>query len=324
MKFKAAVLHSWGNPFSLEEVDLEGREGWTWLRVKATGVCGRDRVVWRGGFRNLRTPLILGHEVYGEAWGRPHGVYPAIEAACNGSTCTLLLGETTPGGYAEMVNVPASSLVELPSREYEKYAAAVCGVATMIHASKVAGLGPGDRVLVTGSLGGVGVHGIQYLAMLGARVYAYTRRRQHSRLLEDLGVEPVHSLDFYRGMGRVDVVMELVGARTLNESMRSLRQGGSLVLVGNVGGEPILIERPALLVMREIRIMGTAAYTMEEYREAINLVARGRVRPFYKAYRLEEVNRAYRDIDEGRVIGRAVLVTDSPAGEEEAHPEGAG
>lgn len=314
MRFKAAVLHSWGSPFSIEEVELDGRKGWTWLRVRATGICGRDRVVWRGGFRNLRTPLIPGHEVYGEAGGRPYGVYPAVEAPCNGSTCTLLLGETAPGGYAEMVNVPSSSLVELPTREYARYAAAVCGVATMIHASKVAGLGPGDKVLVTGSLGGVGIHGIQYLAMRGAKVYAYTRRRQHARLLEELGVEPVHSLDFYRRTGRVDVVMELVGARTLNESMRSLRQGGTLVLVGNIGGEPIVIERPALLVMREISIKGTAAYTIEEYREAISLVAQGRIRPFYKAYRLEEVNKAYRDIEEGKVVGRAVLVIDSPAG----------
>ena len=308
-RYRAMVLHEFGAPFRPEVLEAgEPQEGWVWLTVRATGVCGRDRVVWMGGFRNLKPPLILGHEVFGEVDGKPYGVYPAVPSTCNGSPCILLLGENLPGGYAELVQVPRASLVELPTRDYSRYAAAVCGVATMIHASKVAGVGPGDKVLVTGSLGGVGIHGVQYLSMIGARVYAYTRRRDKARVLKELGVEPVHSLDFYREKGRVDVVMEIVGARTFNESMRSLRTGGTLVLVGNVGGEPVVIERPALLVMREIKVTGSAAYTMDEYRQAVELVGSGRIRAFYTEYRLEEVNKAYKDISEGRIIGRAVLV----------------
>ena len=219
----------------------------------------------------------------------------------------LLLGENTPGGYAEYTQVPRSSLVELPTRDYNIYAASVCGVATLMHASKVAGVGSGDKVLVTGSLGGVGIHGIQYLQMIGARVYAYTRRRDKSRILEDLGAAPVHDLEFYRTHGRVDVVMEIVGGKTINQSMRALRNGGTLVLIGNVDGRPITIERPALLVMREIKIVGSAAYTLEEYKTAIGIVGSGRIKAFYKAYRLDEVNRAYEDLAHSRVVGRAIL-----------------
>jgi len=307
-RYRAAVLRAFRQPFTVEEVEAwNAPEGWVWLRVRATGVCGRDRVVWLGGFPNLKPPLILGHEVFGELDGRPYGVYPAFRAECGGGECLLLLGENVPGGYAEYVAVPRENLVPLPTRDYPAYAAAVCGVATFIHASRVAGVGRGDRVLVTGSLGGVGIHGIQYLVSLGATVYAYTRRREAARVLEELGAVPVHGFDFYRREGRVDVVMELVGAKTINESMRALRFGGTLVLIGNVHGEPVTITRPALLVMREIKVTGSAAYTREEYEEAVEIVGSGRVRPFYKTYRLEDINKAYEDIASGRVVGRAVV-----------------
>ena len=308
-RYRAAVLRGFGEPFSVEEVEAwDAPEGWVWLRVRATGVCGRDRVVWMGGFANLKPPLILGHEVFGELDGAAYGVYPAIPRDCGSpGACTGILGEDVPGGYAEYVAVPRENLVPLPTRDFESYAAAVCGVATLMHAARVAGVGAGDRVLVTGSLGGVGIHGIQYLLGLGARVYAYTRRRDKAGILAELGAEPVHDLQFYRRHGRVDVVVELVGARTINESMRALRHGGTLVLVGNVHGEPVTIARPALLVMREIRIVSSAAYTREEYEAAVRMVGSGRVKPFYKTYKLEEVNEAYRDIGEGRIVGRAVI-----------------
>jgi len=59
--------------------------------------------------------------------------------------------------------------------------------------------------------------------------------------------------------------------------------------------------------MRELRITGSAAYTRREYKAAISLIARGLVKPFYKTYRLDEVNQAYEDILAGRLVGRAVI-----------------
>jgi alcohol dehydrogenase len=310
LRIKAAVLRSFQSPFSLEHVDLpEPPEGWVTLRVRAVGVCGRDVVVWRGGFGNLKPPLILGHEVYGVYDGRPYGVYPAVPKCASGGCDLGILGEDAPGGYAEAVNVPRSSLVPLPDSRFEVYAAAVCGVATFIHASRVAGVSRGDRVLVTGASGGVGVHGSQYLArVVGAEVLGFTRSREKARVLEELGVTPVTDPSFYRSLGRVDYVFETVGSATINWSLRALKPGGTLVLIGNVEGRPITIERPALVFMRQLRIQGSSVYTREEYEEAVKLVAEGVVRPLYRAYRLEEINRAYDDVVNGRLVGRAVLV----------------
>lgn len=318
MRFKAAVLREYMAPFSIEEVDITPPEqGWVPIRVKAVGVCGRDVVVWRGGFPNLRPPLLLGHEVFGEYKGQAVGVYPGIgpaHCAENVATCTeyRVLGEHYPGGYAEYVYVPRENLVELPSREYERFAAGVCGVATFMHAARVAGLGAGSKVLVTGASGGVGIHGVQYLLHMGVEVYAVTRSEEKARILEDIGAEPVlaekgFGVKLAREKGRVDAVFEVVGAATINESIRALKPRGVLVLIGNVEGKPITLSRPALLVMREYRVTGSAAFTLSEYRAAIRFVAGPWFKPFYRVYGLGEVNEAYRDITGGRLLGRAVL-----------------
>ncbi len=315
---KAAVMTAYRAPFEIRDVDIRPPvEDWVPVRVRAVGVCGRDLVVWKGGFPNLRPPLILGHEVFGEYQGKPVGVYPGIAPPGCGedvASCTGygILGENYPGGYAETVYVPRENLVPLPSRDYNRYAASVCGVATIMHASRVAGIGAGSRVLVTGATGGVGVHGVQYLVEIGVEVYGLTRSPEKARVLEELGVTPViaekgFGKKLVEKHGRVDAVLDLVGAATFNEAMRTLKPRGVLVLVGNVEGKPVTIERPALLVMREYRVTGSAAFTLKEYRAAIGFVSKPWFNPFYKAYRLEDVNEAYRDILGGRIIGRAVL-----------------
>ncbi|ADL19347.1 Zinc-dependent alcohol dehydrogenase [Acidilobus saccharovorans 345-15] len=305
VRARAAILREFGRQFDIDYVDINAEGNDVIVKVKSVGVCGRDIVVWRGGFRNLKPPLVLGHEVFGVTEdGEPVGVYPADP----GSEEFLPLGERRPGGYAELMAAPRSNIVRLPDEEFDKYAAATCGVATLIHASRVVGVRPGDRVLVTGASGGVGIHGVQYLSnVLHANVIAYVRSKEKAHVLEGLGVSVVTDLSFYRSLGRVDYVFEIVGAPLINESMRSLRRGGELVLVGNVTGEPISIERPALLVMRELKISGTSAYTKSEYEEAVKLIGEGLVKPFYKAYRLDDVNLAYSDILNGKALGRAVL-----------------
>ena len=316
--YRAAILYEFGEKFRIESFTYNPPEGWISVRVRAVGVCGRDVVVWRGGFRNLKPPLVLGHEVFGEANGRPVAVFPAIvskeclesmEGHENLCKDYAILGETVPGGYAEYVYVPQWNLIELPSRDYERYAAAACGVATFIHASKLAGIGAGDRVLVTGAAGGVGIHGVQYLLHMGVEVYGTTRSKEKARILEELGVHPLTSREFSRELGvKVDAVFEIVGAATINESLRALRPQGRLILIGNVQGRPVTLTRPAMVVMRELSIVGSAAYTKREYEAAIGLIAKGIVKPYYKTYRLDDINQAYEDITSGRLVGRAVLV----------------
>jgi len=319
IRVRAIVLREFGKPFIMEEIDIgDASPGDVVVRVRAVGICGRDLVVWRGGFRNLKPPLVLGHEVYGELEGRPVGVYSNVycgkcryclsgkENLCDSAS---LLGETRYGGYAQYLIIRRDNLVTLPDNEYEKYAATICPVATVIHASRLIGMRGSSRVLVTGAGGGVGIHAIQYLKAAGNYVIAVTSPRKADSVSR-YADEVVTDEAFSGKVRDVDVVFEMVGARTINESLRSLKKEGVLVLVGNVTGEEVILKRPALTIMREHRIIGTAAYTMSEYKEAIELVSRGVIKPHYVTYRMSDVNRAYDDLANSRVLGRAVIMMD--------------
>ncbi|AEB95784.1 MULTISPECIES: zinc-binding dehydrogenase [Metallosphaera] len=306
---KAAVLRKFGEPFTIEDIDVgEGNP----VEVKASGICGRDLVVWKGGFKNLVPPLILGHEIFGESQGNSVGVF-GMETCGECKYCRegkdnlcvkgKLLGEWRPGGYSKVVI--SSDLFRLPDSQYEKYAAAVCPVATAIHSAKVGKIRKGDTVLVTGAGGGVGIHTIQYLKHIGAKVISLTsptKRETVSKFSDQV----VYKISEIRD---VDAVIELVGKDTINDSLKALRREGSLILVGNVSGSEISLIRPALTIMREQRIIGSASYTRSEVMEAVKLIHEGVIKPFFKSYPLNEVNRAYSDIIQGKVIGRAVLLS---------------
>ncbi|WP_243678092.1 hypothetical protein [Vulcanisaeta distributa] len=112
----------------------------------------------------------------------------------------------------------------MPDGDYVKYAAAVCPLATAIHASKLGNVGPGTRVLVTGGAGGgVGVHTIQYLKSLGAYVISITSPAK-ADFVAKYSDEVVTDREFSRKVRDVDVVLEIVGAATINESLRTLRR----------------------------------------------------------------------------------------------------
>lgn len=316
MKFKAAVLDKYNEPLTIKEIEVQPQSGEIAVRVKATGMCGRDIVIWRGGFRNLTPPLVLGHEVYGEIEGKPVGVYGTVVCGkckyCTSGKENLclnsqFLGEMRLGGYAEYVIIPNNNIFPLPDKDYSKYAAGVCPLATSIHAAKLSSVEKGKSVLVTGAGGGVGIHMIQYLKYLGAKVVSITSKSKEE-IVRRFSDEVLTEKEFSKYVKDVDIVMELVGSETINESLRSLSREGVLVLIGNVTGNEISIKRPALTIMREQRIIGSASYNRKEINEAVKLLHQGVIKPVYKEYSLENVNEAIKDLINGKVLGRAVLL----------------
>jgi len=317
VKVYAALLEDFQKPFVLKDVDLPDGDG-VWLEVRATGICGRDRVIWKGGFRGFPLPAILGHEFVGVLEGKPVAVYPVITCggcpACRSGKENFcpeakIIGEGQPGGYATHVRVPAHRVFSLPDDRFEIYAAGLCPTATAIHATSLVDLRPGMKALVTGAGGGVGYVLVQVLLAKGLEVYAATSPPK-APLLEGLGARPITASRYRKEIREVDVVFENVGGLTLNESLLVLRPEGTLVLIGNISGEPITLNRPALSIMREHRIVGSAAFTQREYEEAARWLGEGRVQVLFTPFPLQEINRAYERLERREIQGRAVLVPD--------------
>ena len=176
-----------------------------------------------------RTPVIPSHEVSGVVDGLGAGV----DSLAAGDEVYGLVDFDRNGAAAEFVTVPASALAAKPAKATHVEAAALPLAALTAWQALVdhAGIRPGERVLVHGGAGGVGVYGVQLAAHLGAHVIA-TDLPANEAFVRSLGA--AEFLDFTTQrfddeLSGLDVILDAVGGETLARSYRVLRPGGRLV-----------------------------------------------------------------------------------------------
>lgn len=335
---KAARYHGARQPLRIEDIPVpKPGYGEALVRVKGAGVCHTDLHFIDGVLDLGVRPITLGHEIVGvveEIGPGVNNVNPGDRVivyyyeGC-GSCRFCLVGEEnlcervraeygfiSDGGYAQFVKVRARNLVELPKNiDFYEAAPIGCSVTTAIRASRRAGVREGEAVVVYG-VGGVGLALIQYNKLLGAEVIATGRNKAKLDRAKELGADhvinageedPVKRVMEITGGRGANVVYELVGVReTMDNSLKMLSKRGRLIFIGYSWDR--LVANPLELVVKEAVITASVGNTLLELVEAINLVARGKVKTIVsKVARLEEINNVLKDLREGKVVGRAVI-----------------
>jgi NADPH:quinone reductase-like Zn-dependent oxidoreductase len=229
----------------------------------------------------------------------------------------MMFGLTLDGGYAEHVLAPAGCLVPLPDAvpfEHGCFLACTAGVA--LRGLRTRGeLKSGERVLITGASGGVGLHAIQVAKALGAEVLAVTSSEHKANELRETGADHVivspdmkfHAEAQRKSDGGVHVVLDCVGAPTLNSSIRSLRPMGKVVVCGNVtiGRHEI---NPGYFILMEAGVIGTSSCTRADLATVLGWVADGKLEPkLAEVLPLSSAVDAHRRLEDKGVTGRLVL-----------------
>jgi acryloyl-coenzyme A reductase len=340
-RMRAIQIREPGGLERLELVDVPSPEpgaGQVRVRVAACGVCYRDLLDRQGKYPFMKRPVITGHEFAGEVVARGPGVSAWAVGDRVASTHRPSCGEcdvcragdethclrapasyrlTVDGGYAEEVLAWESSLVRVPDAVALGDAAFLhCTAAVALRALRVHGrLRAGQTVLMTGATGGVGIHALQVAKILGARVVAVTSSAAKVEALRAAGADevvlaadgPFHRDVLARTEGGADVALELVGAPTFNSSLRSLKMGGRLALVGNVTAERVDVN-PGYLILRELAVEGSSSATRAELAEVLAWAAAGKLRPVVAArLPLTAARDAQARLADKGVIGRIVL-----------------
>jgi len=288
--------------------------------VHAAGVSFPEVLQTRGQYQlKPPVPFVPGSEVAGVVRSAPESA--AVKAGDRVAAFCVL------GGFAEVAVAPAFLTFALPETlDFPQGAGLILNYHTAYFALKLRGrLAEGETVLVHGAAGGVGTATLQIARGLGARTIAVVSGEEKARVAREAGADEVVLLSETwkdevreRSGGGVDVIIDPVGGDRFTDSLRSLREGGRIVVVGFAGGGiPEVKVNRLLLNNLEVIGAGWGAYVMgkpEVNRQtgaAVEaLIATGDIRPLVGAtFPLERAADALMLLDGRGATGKIVLTT---------------
>lgn len=345
---RAVVQDQTGGPEVLRPADVaepDLRPADVLIRVAACGVCYHDVLVRNGVFRKrVHMPLVPGHEVAGvvervgpmvrhlqvgdrvctvqrrAVCGQCRACRSGHEASC---THQEFMGDAhLNGGYAELVAVAEDCVARVPDGvPLDQAAITACAVGVQLNAIRDVGLVRlGETVLITGANGGQGAHGVQIARACGARVLAVTSSVAKREAIIALGADEVvvlpHGRDFsapiraLTGGRGVDVVIDNVGAEVYDSVRRCIAPHGRWVLVGAISGAKASFN-PAQLFTNGIAMLSAVSCSRAQLEDALQLVARGIVRPIVvDELPLAAAAQAHARLENEGIGGRLILRPD--------------
>jgi len=333
---KAIVLHEHGAGGLRYENDFPDptpSAGDVVVRVRAASLNYHD-IFTRRGMPGIRIPMpaIMGLDVAGEIAALGQGVSGwKIGDRVLGDPINRveggLTGETVHGGLAEYCRLRAHQLVAIPDGVGFATAAALpCAYGTarrmMFTNGRVKG---GEKVLILGASGGVGVCCVQLAKLAGATVIAATSSAEKAARLRALGAD--HTIDtsredfveaIYRLYGKptrrggssdrgVDVVVNYTGGDTWTKCLRILRVGGRLLTCGATAGyDPP--EDIRYIWTFELQILGSNGWALDDITALLDMVQSGRLEAVVDAtYSLERAAEALARLENRQVFGKLVI-----------------
>lgn len=281
-------------------------DGFTRVQLKAAALNHHDVWTLRGyGVPGDRLPMVLGTDGAGVTVdGREVIVHAVVEDADGVS----LLSERHPGTLAEWVAIPSANLVPKPAAlSFEEAACLPTSYLTAYNMLFGKGrLVPGEHVLIQGAGGGVASAAILLAAAAGLEVTVTSRDEERRERALTLGAH--HALRTgTRLSGRVDAVLETVGAATWAHSLRSVRSGGRVIVAGATSGFDPPAELP-LLFLRDVSVLGTFMGSHEQLELLARFMAATGTKPnIDSVWPLSQADRALRRMVDGSAFGKLVI-----------------
>lgn len=323
---KAAVIEAQGSVDNIVYRDFpepEIRPNDVLLRVRACGLNHLDIFVRRGmpGWP-VKMPFISGGDIAGEI----EAVGSEVTGWKAGDRCIVhpetpegMMGEVIHGGMAEYCRVPQDHLIRLDDRlSFEEGACIPINFGTTYRMLFTQGdVQPDDLMLVLGASGGVGTATVQVAKAHGCRVIACAGTDEKCAKLKELGADETINYEKENfsaaawkisGKKGVDVCVNFTGGDTWVPSLRALAHHGKLLTCGATAGfDPKTDIR--YIWQRELRIIGSNSYTLEDIRMGMVNVAEGKFKlPDLITLPLEKLAEAETLMESRNFFGKIVLL----------------
>ena len=309
------------------------------IEVSKTGICGSDIHYWVNGEPK---GLIMGHEFSGvvldpgdrldlikgdRVTALPISPCGKCEACQNGDVqfCpetwnqAVGLSVDNPGGLTSKIAVRSDMVIKVPDNIQDEEVAMVEPLAVGLHAAHLGRMAVGDDVLVIGA-GIIGLASAEFAKKEGASYVAITEtNKARGQKAVDLKVADEYydatdkdlvSKLMAKTNGGFDVVIECVGnGAAVNSALTMVKPGGIVVLVG-VATDAVPTYT-VMAVMKELVVQGAIAYTYNEFKSCIDLIARKQVDVLKfvdDIVPLERVQEAYERLTSGTDAAVKILV----------------
>lgn len=230
------------------------------------------------------------------------------------------LGADLDGVLCEYRVFDETGLLRVPDYLDDREAAALpcAGVTAWSAVVTLGAAKPGDVVLVQGT-GGVALFALQFAKLTGAKVILVSSSDEKLAQARALGADdlinyraepdwsrPVKALTHGRG---ADLIIEIGGAGTLQQSIRAVRVGGTIAMIGVVAGAAASAVPLPLVVMRQVRMQGVTLGSRSDFEAMLRAMAANGTRPILddRRFSFEEAPEAYRHMRAQAHIGKVVV-----------------
>ncbi|ULU24353.1 zinc-binding dehydrogenase [Dyella terrae] len=325
---KAYVIEEAGGPEALQLRDIPSPEATAdevKIRVRAFGLNRGETYLRAGKMGAITTPRVPGIEAVGEVIHDPAGVFRAGQRV---ATAMGGMQFSRNGSYAEQATVLRSNVVALSdtSLSWEELAALPEAYLTIWGAlDKSLAIQAGQTLLVRGATSSLGLAAVAYAKARGLTVIATTRLQENAGLLYEVGADEVivDSGEIAAAVRHavpagVDAALEVVGASTLRDTIRTLRPFGAVNVVGLLGGSLALeqfhlmqdLPDATKLSAFSSSMLGTPAMPLSE--SPLSWVAKetaaGRMASLLaRTFDFDDVRHAHSLIESNRALGKLVV-----------------
>lgn len=303
------------------------------LRMKAAALNYRDLMVPQRGYgsRMKELPLVMLGDGVGVADAIGEGVVTVKEGD---RLCPLLfqswlagdpteerlsrgLGIELDGTMAEYMVVDEAGVVAPPAHLSDEQAATlpIAGVTAWRALATEGRVTAGDTVLVQGT-GGVSLFALQFAKLLGAFVIVTSSSDEKLEKARALGADGVINYRTTPGWGRrardiagagVDHIVEVGGQGTLPESLRAVRTGGTISLIGVLAGG-VMDARLGPVVTRHVRLQGITAGSRDDFRAMARAIALAKLQPVVdRVFAFDDLHPALDHLASGRHFGKVCI-----------------
>ncbi|TNV68343.1 zinc-binding dehydrogenase [Trichococcus shcherbakoviae subsp. psychrophilus] len=294
------------------------------IKVKAAGLNHRD--LFALSQVHEKHPVVIGSDAAGVVVavgaevtrfkiGDEVMLYPGSGWRKNSDTAPetfTILGSSEQGAMAEEIVVSEENAVHKPAHlSWEEAGVLSLSALTAYRALFTkGGVSEGMKVLIPGIGGGVANYLLQFAKAAGAIVYVTSRSQEKLGMALQHGAEKglLHDEDWVEGIGgKVDVVIESVGAATFDKSLDAVRRGGTIVTFGSSTGDLVTFDLRKFFY-GQYTLKGSTMGSFEEYEAMIRFVEDHDLHPVVDAvYPAEEFREAFQRLENAEQTGKIAL-----------------